>query len=533
MAYIKTNWQDRVVEKPRTYIVIDNPDGTVTLTPAPGAVVQEGTPVNAINLNKVEQGVDEIHKLVETDIHTPDQSQTAQASGTLLKLKDYFANILQRMLGTGTLNWYDTPPITLSATKSHTEASAAHGATSQAVAGKIVVRDAYGRAKVAAPSAADDIARLDSITKAQVGLGNVTNDKQATKVEFDAKMHATTGHKHDGTAGDGPKIPSLENLILDQYNLHMELYYTGHHSGPSIAGLAGMTFDGFVDTSRVDVANTTATISNATAVCTGSSAKLGGQDSTVSGNYIKSGSYPAQAFRAPFTGYFRGLTLRVSKSGSPKDLVVDLYTPKSTGRPQTFITTLGTIPASSISTSMTYIQLSMSPVAIIQDELYSIVLHQADWGGDTSNYVRIASVTKELFPRGLAFMMYAQDMSSGDQMVDSSYVMSVDVHSGYNQNVLRSTSRQLENQINSVVCYASTKCPSGTSVQLQISADGGIHWENLTLQSSRQDPQYSEFTEGRYTCDLLYPGNKVILKALLNPKTLESPVFKRYGLYWL
>lgn len=57
MAYIKTNWQDRVVEKPRTYIVIDNPDGTVTLTPAPGAVVQEGTPVNASRLNKIEQGI--------------------------------------------------------------------------------------------------------------------------------------------------------------------------------------------------------------------------------------------------------------------------------------------------------------------------------------------------------------------------------------------------------------------------------------------------------------------------------------------
>jgi len=33
-----------------------NPDGTVTLTPAPGTVVQEGTPVNAANLNKIEQG---------------------------------------------------------------------------------------------------------------------------------------------------------------------------------------------------------------------------------------------------------------------------------------------------------------------------------------------------------------------------------------------------------------------------------------------------------------------------------------------
>ena len=178
MAYNKTQW---------------NPGG------APG--------ISAENLNNIESGIESAHKLVETDIHTPDQSQTAQASGTLLALQSFFANILQRILGN--TNWHDAPPITLSATKAHTEAGAAHGATSQAVAAKIIVRDAYGRAKVAAPSAADDIARLDSITKTQAGLGNVDNVKQATKTEFDAKMHATTGHKHTGATGDGPLISHL------------------------------------------------------------------------------------------------------------------------------------------------------------------------------------------------------------------------------------------------------------------------------------------------------------------------------------
>lgn len=57
MAYEKTNWQDRVVEKPRTFTVTNNPDGTITLAPAPGTVLQEGTPVNAGNLNKIEGGI--------------------------------------------------------------------------------------------------------------------------------------------------------------------------------------------------------------------------------------------------------------------------------------------------------------------------------------------------------------------------------------------------------------------------------------------------------------------------------------------
>jgi hypothetical protein len=44
-----------------------------------------------------------------------------------------------------------------------------------------MIRDASGRAKVAAPAADDDIARKDSITKAAVGLSNVTNDAQVKK----------------------------------------------------------------------------------------------------------------------------------------------------------------------------------------------------------------------------------------------------------------------------------------------------------------------------------------------------------------
>lgn len=57
MAYSKTNWVDRAVENPRTYRMQNNPDGTVTLIPEPGVVYEPGTPVNAPNLNKIEQGI--------------------------------------------------------------------------------------------------------------------------------------------------------------------------------------------------------------------------------------------------------------------------------------------------------------------------------------------------------------------------------------------------------------------------------------------------------------------------------------------
>ncbi|MBD2861592.1 pyocin knob domain-containing protein [Paenibacillus oceani] len=57
MAYTPITWKDRAVEKPRTYTIQDNGDGTVTLIPAPGTVYEGGTPVNAGNMNHIEQGI--------------------------------------------------------------------------------------------------------------------------------------------------------------------------------------------------------------------------------------------------------------------------------------------------------------------------------------------------------------------------------------------------------------------------------------------------------------------------------------------
>jgi hypothetical protein len=54
MAYTPTNWENREVEKPRTFIMTENGDGTITLTPSEGTVFVAGTPLDAANLNKME-----------------------------------------------------------------------------------------------------------------------------------------------------------------------------------------------------------------------------------------------------------------------------------------------------------------------------------------------------------------------------------------------------------------------------------------------------------------------------------------------
>jgi hypothetical protein len=57
MAYTPTNWENREVERPRTYIMTENADGTVTLTPSEGQIFSAGTPLDASNLNKLENQV--------------------------------------------------------------------------------------------------------------------------------------------------------------------------------------------------------------------------------------------------------------------------------------------------------------------------------------------------------------------------------------------------------------------------------------------------------------------------------------------
>ncbi len=57
----------------------------------------------------------------------------------------------------------------------HSAEDAAHGAVPAATANKIIRRDANGRAKVAAPSAADDIARKDNVDAVQTNLNAHTS----------------------------------------------------------------------------------------------------------------------------------------------------------------------------------------------------------------------------------------------------------------------------------------------------------------------------------------------------------------------
>lgn len=97
MSYTKTVWKDRVVENALTYNLQNNTDGTITLVPAPGTVVEEGTPVNAENMNKIES------KLLSLDtsaikIYTT-TTELALTTDTCMAYQDVIADLTGTIIG--------------------------------------------------------------------------------------------------------------------------------------------------------------------------------------------------------------------------------------------------------------------------------------------------------------------------------------------------------------------------------------------------------------------------------------------------
>ena len=131
--------------------------------------------VHPSDFNRIEGNI----QAIESGQRTLDPTQAPSGNqGTLRQMLDWFANRIRAI--TGGNNWWDAPATTLAAAKSHIDAtSGIHGATSAATPNRIIIRDSAGRAKVAAPSASDDIARLAEVQAVQQSL---TNHANATSV---------------------------------------------------------------------------------------------------------------------------------------------------------------------------------------------------------------------------------------------------------------------------------------------------------------------------------------------------------------
>jgi len=84
MAYTPTQWKNREVERPRTYQLQNNGDGTTTLIPAEGNVIEPGTPIIAENMNKIEQGIADAHSMLGDMASVPTTAKNAAGAITEL-----------------------------------------------------------------------------------------------------------------------------------------------------------------------------------------------------------------------------------------------------------------------------------------------------------------------------------------------------------------------------------------------------------------------------------------------------------------
>lgn len=63
MAYARKQWQDHVVEFPNRYTETNLGNNMVNEVPAPGEIIQQGTPQSAANFNNMEEGIVEANEM--------------------------------------------------------------------------------------------------------------------------------------------------------------------------------------------------------------------------------------------------------------------------------------------------------------------------------------------------------------------------------------------------------------------------------------------------------------------------------------
>jgi hypothetical protein len=109
----------------------------------------------------------------------------------------------------------ETPAGAQTKVDAHANATAVHSATSAAIANRIMMRDSAGRAKVAAPAAADDIARKDTVDAVQTNLnnhtGNTSNPHNVTAAQLGASNILAQIKTVDG-AGSGLDADTVDGL---------------------------------------------------------------------------------------------------------------------------------------------------------------------------------------------------------------------------------------------------------------------------------------------------------------------------------
>ncbi|MFD0682366.1 MULTISPECIES: phage tail-collar fiber domain-containing protein [unclassified Paenibacillus] len=141
--------------------VLDHPDGSVT-TPklAPKSVTAAKISDNTIGSGQLANGA--ATDIVIGNRTIDDTAAPSTGPNTITNLFSFIGKMIRQI--TGKSSWITAPATTLEAANTHINATTGiHGAVSTATANTIIQRDVAGRAQVAVPAAAADIARKDTV----------------------------------------------------------------------------------------------------------------------------------------------------------------------------------------------------------------------------------------------------------------------------------------------------------------------------------------------------------------------------------
>lgn len=320
-------------------------------------------------------------------------------------------------------------------------------------------------------------------------------------------------------------IGALERNTYDDYLRTMELYYTGHFSGPAIDGMKGMTFDGFMDTSRINAAATDAvvetvdkivrskldifrpTVVSKTAVSTlqdtsGAWSNISNQIDTNPATY----SYFSYSDSADFWTTFRydlgsirsnirSLSVRAKRTTTAGDSPYKSYITR--------------VAYSSDGTSWTVIDIT--DIEITRD---TITEHVVSLPIITARYIAV-EYSHEGFSTTYSATVFLYD---------------VNITAGYLNSILQTTTKQLDSNIATATLYISGEIPSGASYVPSIYA--GANFVNMPLIANRTDPLDGNYIEYKHQVDIANIDNSLILKINLNTDGAVTPKIKRYGLFW-
>ena len=191
--------------------------------------------VQASDLNRIEGNI----SAIEQGARTLDQAQAPSGNeGSLRQILSWLANRIRAI--TGTTNWHDSPPTTLTAAKQHIDATGAvHGATTAATANTLALRDAGGRLKAAAPVAADDVVRkqeLDALPAAAYAPGDPILAENLTEVygNWNYQSPQTMRSFVSPVAASGYRITFEGRISNDNEAMLAELFINSTLQGSTI-----------------------------------------------------------------------------------------------------------------------------------------------------------------------------------------------------------------------------------------------------------------------------------------------------------